>query len=162
MLHPGLLLTPCLQPGSVCPSMSQLVREWPGRDRGWPGCGHDDEAAGHPAVPSCCCVRTFPGWWQQQRTLPMVSPSLLELFASALEARKALPGAGGVSHHDLSKNPCSGIFLIPPSPWREVGGSSLLAARCCRCCCFSHLLPLPTRQTSRTLALAPHKSPGHS
>lgn len=72
----------------------------------------------------CDTAEDFPGWWQQQRTLPMVSPLLLEPFASALQARKALPGARGVSHHDLSKNPCSGIFLIPPSPWREVGGST--------------------------------------
>lgn len=143
MLHPGPLLTPCLQPGSVCPSMSQLVREWPGRDRGWPGCGHDDEAAGHPAVPSCCCVRTFPGWWQQQRTLPMVSPSLLELFASALEARKALPGAGGVSHHDLSKNPCSGIFFNP-SQSVEGSGRKLPAP----CEVLQMLLLLPPASSS--------------
>lgn len=39
-----------------------------------------------------------------------------------LQAGRSLPGAGGVSHHDLSENPCSGIFN--PSPlcggeWEE-------------------------------------------
>lgn len=67
----------------------------------------------------------------------------------------ALPGAGGVSHHDLSKNLCSGIFESVPArggKWEE----AQLPAHCEVSQML--LLPLPTRQTSRNLELAPHKS----
>lgn len=69
-------------------------------------------------------------------------------FALALQAGRSLPGAGSVSHRDLSENPCSGIFN--PSPvhggeWEEAQLPShcevlqMLVLEP-----FSHPLPLPT------------------
>lgn len=69
-------------------------------------------------------------------------------FVLPLQAGRSLPGADNVSHHDLSKNPCSGIFN--PSPfcggeWEEAQLSShcevlqMLVLQP-----FSHSLPLPT------------------
>ena len=43
--------------------------------------------------------------------LGLMSPlRTVERFALAVQAGRSLPGAGNVSHHDLSKNPCSEIF----------------------------------------------------
>lgn len=86
MLHPGLFLTPCPQP-----SLHQL------------GLSQRSSISTHLGVQgqrvavvvtllflrAAVCQRGM--WWQEQRLflLPLVSPLMLGLFASALEARKA-------------------------------------------------------------------------
>lgn len=103
--------SPCLQPGlSQHSSISQFIWECPGRDRGWPGCGHADGAAGHTAVPS----RGMDGGRSRGLFLLQLGSPLLP--GSAWSRRRFSPRP---QQKSLLRD-----FLIPPRPWRAVGGST--------------------------------------
>lgn len=105
--------------------------------------GHRSIHRNDTALPSCHCA-VERGWMVAgaEGLFLLWLMSLLShagRFALVLQAGRSLPGAGSVSHHDLSKKPCSGIFKPPP---RSVEGSgrkrsSFLTMRCCRCWCWS-------------------------
>lgn len=147
---------------------------WPGRDEGGLAAAttghrssHRDGAASHIVVPLCGSKGMDGG--RSRRTVADVSVAAggpAGPFALTLQTGRSLPGAGCISHHDLIKNPCSGIFFQScVGPWRGVGGStapfSLRGVADVGAAAFLSL-PLPTSQTAWDLALAPRKSLGHS
>lgn len=132
--------------------------------------GHRSIHRDDTALPSCHCA-VERGWMvagAEGLFLLWLMSLLLHAgrFALALQAGRSLPGAGSVSHHDLSKKPCSGIFKPPPVRGGEWEEAQLLShhevLQMLVLEFFSRPLPLPTSGTPWDLALAPHKSLGHS